>query len=267
MAPMFRDHLERWKLMPDGEPVITATSGLLPVRASGVAAMLKVARIDEEKRGGQLMRWWDGRGAAPVLAHDETAIVMERADGGASLVDLVRDGRDDEASRIICGVLAQLHAVNDVPPPALVPQAEWFRPLGSAADAHGGILRVAATTASVLLAAPRDVVILHGDMHHGNVLRFGERGWLAIDPKGLIGERGFDYANILCNPDHATATTPGRLARQIAVLADAARLDRRRLLKWVVAWAGLAAAFSLADGLPAGAALGIAELAAAELAR
>jgi streptomycin 6-kinase len=73
-----------------------------------------------------------------------------------------------------------------------------------------------------LLATQRDVVALHGDMHHENVLRFGSRGWLAIDPKGLTGERGFDYANIFCNPDGATATMPGRLARQTRVVAEAA---------------------------------------------
>ena len=102
-------------------------------------------------------------------------------------------------------------------------------------------------------------------MHHGNVLRFGSRGWLAIDPKGLVGERGFDYANIFCNPDQETATMPGRLARQTRVVAQAAGLDRTRLLGWVLAWAGLSAAFSLQDRASPDVALKIAELAAMEL--
>jgi streptomycin 6-kinase len=42
---------------------------------------------------------------------------------------------------------------------------------------------------------------LHGDLHHENVLDFGERRWLAIDPHGLHGERFFDFANIFTNPD------------------------------------------------------------------
>jgi streptomycin 6-kinase len=118
-----------------------------------------------------------------------------------------------------------------------------------------------------LLASERDIVVLHGDMHHGNVLNFGSRGWLAIDPKGLVGERYFDYANIFCNPDHETATMPGRLAHQLRVVADAAHLERRRLLAWVVAWAGLSAAFSLDDGRPPDTGLRVAELAAVELSR
>jgi streptomycin 6-kinase len=112
-----------------------------------------------------------------------------------------------------------------------------------------------------------DVVVMHGDMHHGNVLGFESRGWLAIDPKGLIGERAFDYANIFCNPDDETATMLGRLARQIDVVAKAADLAPNRLLSWVLAWAGLSAAFSLEDRVAPNTALKIAELAAAELSR
>jgi streptomycin 6-kinase len=262
---MFGDYLERWQLTPEGDPIITPTSRLLPVRSGGVAAMLKIAVVEEERIGGLLMRWWNGQGAARVLAHEQNAILMERAEDGRALADLARHGRDDETSLIICDVLARLHAPRGTPPPALIPLTQWFEGLARAAEAHGGVLRAALATASSLLASQRAIVALHGDMHHGNVLDFGSRGWLAIDPKGLIGERYFDYANTLCNPDDATATVPGRLARQARVIADSAHLEHGRLLAWVAAWAGLSAAFALDDGLPPDGALKIAELAVAEL--
>jgi streptomycin 6-kinase len=163
---------------------------------------------------------------------------MERAEDDASLADVARKRGDDKASRVICSVLAKLHAPRGRPPPVLLPLTEWFEALGRAPEAKGGIFHIADTTASNLLASERDIVVLHGDMRHGNVLNFGSRGWLAIDPKGHVGERYFDYANIFCNPDHETAAMPGRLARQSRVVADAAHLERRRLLAWVVAWAG-----------------------------
>jgi streptomycin 6-kinase len=263
----FNDFLERWQLTPDGEPIVTPTSRLFPVRSNGGPAMLKIATVDEEKRGGLVMSWWRGVGAAHVIACEEDAILMERAGGNSSLADIARSGRDEEATGIICAVLAQLHAPRRWPAPALVPLVTWFGALGPVADAQGGILRVTAATASQLLAAEQDAVVLHGDIHHDNILDFGPRGWLAIDPKGLQGERSFDYANILCNPDEETAMGPGRLARQITVIATAAQLERSRLLAWVVAWAGLSAAFLLQDGLSPNAALGMAELAAAELGR
>ena len=99
------------------------------------------------------------------------------------------------------------------------------------------------------------------------MLNFGARGWLAIDPKGLAGERGFDLANLFCNPDLRTATAPGRLARQATVVAKVAGLERGRLLRWILAWAGLSAAWTLEDGDDPEVALAVAELAAAELAQ
>ena len=208
-----------------------------------------------------------GEGAALVLAHEGDALLIERATGSGSLADLARACRDDEASRLFCAAVAPLHARRDRPPPGvLVPLPRWFAELALAAKRHGGVLRQSAATAHQLLAEPRDVAVLHGDLHHGNVLDFGPRGWLAIDPKGLLGERGFDYANIFCNPDLAVATAPGRLARQADVVAAAAGLDRRRLLQWVLAYAGLSAAWTLGDGADATLALTVAELAAAALA-
>ncbi|MBA3414879.1 MAG: 3'-kinase, partial [Chloroflexia bacterium] len=130
---------------------------------------------------------------------------------------------------------------------------------------YGGVLIQSAATARGLLAAPREVGVLHGDLHHGNVLDGGPRGWLAIDPKRLLGERTFDFANIFCNPDLETATAPGRLARQAAVVAAAAGLERERLLRWVLAYAGLSAAWTLGDGDHPEIALAVAEIAAAAL--
>jgi len=265
MTEWFDSYLARWDLTPDGEPIITRSSRLLPVRRGDVPAMLKIAVEAEEKRGAALMIWWNGEGAVRVLAHDAAALLLERACGDRSLVEMSRNGRDDEASRIICEVAATLHAPRSNPPPALIPLSHWFRELGPASAKYGGILDLAATIADGLLAEPHDVTVLHGDIHHGNILDAGGRSWLAIDPKGLTGERGFDFANIFCNPDPEIAAAPGRLARQAHLVAEAAVLDRARLLKWILAYAGLSAAWSINDGDDPMLALAVAQLAAREL--
>ena len=138
------------------------------------------------------------------------------------------------------------------------------------AAAQGGILRHCAAAARHLLDSPRDIRVLHGDLHHGNVLDFGSQGWLAIDPKGLLGERGFDFANIFTNPDladasHPVATAPDRFARRLVVVAETAGLERRRLLLWILAWAGLSAVWFLQDGQEARIDFRIAEQAIAAL--
>src|SRR5258708_18779295 len=89
---MFSDYLERWELTPDGDPIVTPTSRLLPVVRSGSPAMLKLAVHPEEQRGNRLMTQWDGDGAARVLMHAGDAILMERAAPGTLLADLARNG-------------------------------------------------------------------------------------------------------------------------------------------------------------------------------
>jgi streptomycin 6-kinase len=262
---MLTEYLVRWGLVPDGDPIVTRGSYLLPVRRAGAPAVLKVAMSEEERRGAAVMVWWGGVGAVRVLEHEGNAILMERARGGGSLAEMARGGHDDQASRIICTTAAQLHPRRDRAPPPLVPLARWFAALEPAGALHGGILSSAAAMARELLREPQDEVVLHGDLHHGNILDGGSRGWLAIDPKGLVGERGFDFANVLCNPDRDVATRPGRLARQAMVVARAAGLERGRLLQWGLAYAGLSAAWSLEDGDDPGVALAVARLAAAEL--
>ncbi len=256
-------HLARWDLVPDGEPIETPSSLLLAVRCNGAPAMLKIAREEEERRGFAVMAWWEGDGAAKVLARHGEALLLERATGARSLAEMVAAGQDDEASRILCNVAERLHAPRAGPRPDLVPLTRWFEALAPAARTHGGLLAEADQVARALLADPRDVVVLHGDIHHGNVLDGGERGWLAIDPKGLWGERTFDFVNILRNPDAVVALAPGRFDRQVEVLAAAASVDRRRLLDWTLAFAGLSAAWHLAEGTPADLDFKIAALAAA----
>ena len=280
----FSTYLARWDLTPDGDPVVTPTSRLQPVRHRGEPAMLKVATEDEERWGAGLLAWWAGDGAVRVLEHHGDAVLMERATGPRSLAAMARrdEAGDDEATRILCAVAARLHATDVRPsPPALTPLDRWFVALAPGAERHGDrhpLLQNAAETARDLLADPGShaaspVVPLHGDLHHDNVLDAGPRGWLAIDPKRLGGEGAFDHANLFRNPDHplapngVTATRTGRLARRADIVSQAAHLDRDRLLRWVIALCGLSAVWYLDDGLDPAADLAVAELALIELRR
>ncbi len=266
-AAMFDTFLRRWHLTPDGEPIVTHSSRLLPVRSGEAPAILKFTTEPEERSGADIMAWWDGEGAACVLAHEGDALLMERATGERSLTEMAHSGRDDEATRILCAAAARLHEPRSRPlPSSVVPLQEWFRELEPAATRYGGILAQAAAMAATLLANQWDIVVLHGDIHHGNVLDFGPRGWLAIDPKGLLGERTFDFVNLLRNPDEETALVPGRFAHQVTVVAKEAELDQVRLLQWTLAFTGLSAAWILGDRDFPRLDLAIANLARAELA-
>ncbi|RYM88072.1 3'-kinase [Serratia liquefaciens] len=258
-------YMQRWQLQPDGQAFETHSSLLMPVRYRGAAAMLKIAREQEEKFGGLLMCWWQGEGAARVLAWHEDGILLERAQGSRSLPQMVRDGDDRQATEILCQVVARLHAPRAEPLPELIPLHQWFNSLWPAAQAHGGMLRLSARVAAELLTSPREQTVLHGDIHHDNVLDFGERGWLVIDPKRLYGERAFDYANIFCYPNYGIATDPDIFQRRVVQICQLAGLERQRLLQWILAWAGLSAAWFMEDGEAADIDFRVAEQAALAL--
>ncbi|CAH1657234.1 Streptomycin 3''-kinase [Hyphomicrobiales bacterium] len=277
---IFAPFLTRWDLVADGNPFATHSSRLLPVRQGTTSAMLKIALEPEEQAGCAVMDWWSGRGAAPVLAYDPSGVLlMERAEGTRSLARFARSGRDEDATRILCGAVAKLHGhclgpsaggLSRLPRPQnLVPLDIWFQDLAPIARTQGGILGECQRVADRILPVQRDIVVLHGDIHHDNVLDFEARGWLAIDPKRLIGERAFDYANIFCNPDPDwdIETAPRLFHQRLEIAAAETGLERRWLVSWIMAWAGLSAAWFIGDNQPGAVDLAIAELAAAELAR
>ena len=106
--------------------------------------------------------------------------------------------------------------------PELTPLERWFDSLYAAERRYGGLYVDCANAARYLLETAREQRPLHGDIHHGNVLDFGERGWQVIDPKRLYGERGYDYANLFTNPDAKTAQAPGRFERQLEIMSPPA---------------------------------------------
>lgn len=266
MGDPFALWIERWRLARDGAPILTFGSSLLPVRQDGVPAMLKIAHEPEEHFGAGLMVWWKGQGAAAVRAHEGEALLLERAMGARSLERLSHED-DDEACRILCAAIAAIHVPRPEPPPEAIPLERWFAPLLEGHMRYRGHTTVCAQAAAGLLSEPRDPVVLHGDIHHGNVLDFGEaRGWLVIDPKRLSGERTFDYVNILRNGDVGSGNRAGEIfARRLDVISAAARLDRNRLLAWTLAFAGLSSVWRREEGEEASDDLFVIDLAAAEL--
>ena len=101
-----------------------------------------------------------------------------------------------------------------------------------------------------LIATMAEPVLLHGDLHHENILDAGDGRWLAIDPKGLIGEPAYEVGALLRNPlpRLLAAPSPGRiLARRIAQLAEELALGRTRLRDWALAQAVLSAWWSYED--------------------
>lgn len=268
----FSPYLRRWQLHAEGDALYTSGAALLPVCWRGLPAMLKLATQAEEQQGYAMLRWWRGRGAARVYAHCGPALLMERGQPERSLAVFSLAGADDEACRRACGVVARLHAAprpgEGLPgqAPGATPLAAWFAALvHRAGGAEGDVLPAARRAAQQLLATPQEPHYLHGDIHHHNILDFGARGWLAIDPKGLVGERAFDYANLFCNPTPRICLDPGRFQARLGLVCTAGAIAPQRMLQWILAWAGLSALWHIEDGGDPDTALAVARMARAGL--
>lgn len=256
---VFAPWLARWGLVADGRPIRTHASHLLPVLQGGAPAMLKLPEVEDERRGYLPLEYWNGDGAARLLARSENgeAMLIERATGTRSLAAMARSGAtgDDEATIILCDAITELQKPRGPAPARLIPLDIWFKDLFPAAVKHGGLLARAAAEARALLATQQEIMPLHADLHHDNVLDFEERGWLAIDPKSVIGDRAFEYTILFCDPDLAdpeppVAVAPGAFERRLEIVLAKSGLKRERLLRWIIAWCGLSASWFLEDEDP-----------------
>lgn len=88
--------------------------------------------------------------------------------------------------------------------------------------------------ANELLSEDREQVVLHGDLHHGNVMRARGRGWCAIDPKGVVGERAYEVCALLRNPPGFARREGGRreLGWRVDLASEVLGVDRARLVAW-----------------------------------
>ena len=242
-----------WGLRPLGRLTPDRpTSQIHKVVFEGRPAVLKLLTplgAEDERHGATALACWAGAGAARLYRSDAGAHLLEFIDGG-DCVALVRAGRDAEASARLGAAMARLHAAYPGPAPGgLTPLDARFSELFTAAERPGAepILARGADMARALLDAPLNTTLLHGDLHHENLLCSSERGWLAIDPKGLIGETTYDGAMAVLNPMGFDGLTeaPDRVAGMVRILAEQMAVPEDRLLCFAFAHACLSASWSM----------------------
>ncbi|WP_017580090.1 aminoglycoside phosphotransferase family protein [Nocardiopsis valliformis] len=247
LPALVRRQSDRWGLRQTGEPMHGALALVLPVeRADGSPAVLKLQPQDAETEGEPVaLRAWDGDGAVRLLEHDpETAaMLLEPLEAGRRLDQEPLD----EALEVIGGLLARLNAH---------PAPEGVRGLGPitrdiAERGRAKLDRVEsvwrpvyerwAAIAEEMAAQPGDR-LLHWDLHYENILAplegsaAARRGpWLAIDPKPLAGDPGFELLPALRNRWAEAEGTgdPVRATRhRFDLITEVAGIDRGRARAW-----------------------------------
>lgn len=243
-------YIKKWALSAPFFLTETNTSRLYKVVYDDQPAVIKLLNdigVKDETKGAIALRHFNGSGAVKLLECHERAHLLEFA-GDKTLAELVTQGQDEQATGVIASVLNTLHQNRNQVPDDLTPLRERFNSLFERARIDSDdVYKRAAAVAEKLLDTETDKVVLHGDMHHENILE-SDRGWLAIDPKGLYGERTFDACNVLQNPLNARCVTDeGRYLNTIDILSGKMNLDRQRLLSFSFAFSCLSASWSVDD--------------------
>jgi streptomycin 6-kinase len=264
MSDALAPWLERWGLALEGRPPLPGGREAYPgagevafVRQGGRSMVLKLLpRSGDEQRSGEVLAHWDGRGAVRLIEQAPGAVLIERALPGDDLSAMVQAGRDEEATLILCQVMAQLNR----PPPAaarfrtIVDWGQGFarnRPAAVRAGMDGALIDRAERLFRQLCETQSEPIVLHGDLQHYNVVRDAARGWLVIDPKGILGEPAYETGAMLRNPVanpelYADSAIIERRARTICAQLG---YPYERVIGWCCSQWVLSVLWALEDGL------------------
>jgi streptomycin 6-kinase len=198
------------------------------VAPAGVDLVLKVAwpNDDESLHEGEALALWDGNGAVRLHRWDPArrVVLEERAIPGSDLAELP----EDEATAIAVDIATRLWKPATAPFRPVLPEVDrWLRH----AEIAGGTLVPRARELLEEIEPGADWVV-HGDLHHHNILRHGDRH-VAIDPKPYLADREYDVPSFLWNPMWSDLSNPKRNDSRIAAFV-AAGLDELKIRAWTV---------------------------------
>jgi streptomycin 6-kinase len=207
----------------------------------------------------EALRQTAGHGMVRIIDADPDVAIMvlERVEPGTMLDEM---GLDDEAATHVAAQMMHAFWRTPVRPDHLWPLETWARELLEySPDRHPHLPSIpqdlidrGVALGRDLLGSQRNITLLHGDLHHQNILWGGDRGWVTIDPKGLIGERGYEVATWMMNkwgfplqPDFLEKAN-----RRLDIFSEVLDEDRERLAQWSVFHSVLSLCWTLSDETP-----------------
>lgn len=228
-------------------------------RADGTTAVLKLGVPETGHLADEAtaLECFAGRGAVAVLARDDArgALLLEDARPGTQARSLV-PRRDEEATAALIGIIKRLHrpALAGVALPELSRRRASFTrhlrrfPGDDPLPRH--LVERAGALFGELCASATGRVVLHGDLHHDNVLAAEREPWLAIDPHGVVGDPGYEIGALLYNPDPVEDddTVLGLVEARMEQLADGLGMPIERVVAWGFVQAVLSVVWTFEGG-------------------
>jgi len=225
--------------------------------SGGTPAVLKAepARADNEFHTGvDALLLYSGRGMVRVLEvdRDERIVLMEMVVPGDPLWH-------EPIDRALGAVASVMHRLRLAPPAALsLPDVfgyarawpDHVRLYGGPGPIDADLFEIGKRLFTELCESSTAPVVLHGDLHYGNVLSSDREGWLALDPKGVVGEPCYEVGDLFRNRvdelfDSSDPTAAMR--RRVDVVAELTGFDRERIRLWALSQAVLSEVWSADD--------------------
>ena len=230
-------------------------------RADGARLVLKVCFPCDAEAATEreALRLYDGRGSARLLDSDagSGSLLLERLEPGTRLADLCEtddEGATSAAASVMRTLLRPLPLAHEFPS-----VGDWGKGFerhrarfdGTSGPLPARLFEEAETLFRELNDSAAEPVLLHGDLHHWNILAARRGPWLAIDPKGVVGEPAYEVGALLRNPIEQILNWPNLArvtARRIRQLSDELGFEPERVRGWGLSQAILAAVWSCEDG-------------------
>jgi streptomycin 6-kinase len=204
------------------------------------------------EREADYLKVFQDKGVVKVLASENNAIIMEQAIPGITLKQYFPE-LEEMTVEVLCEIILNLHTVE-------IPKQHHFHSLENllkildqTLNIPLNVLNKARQLRDNLLLTPHKQVLLHGDLHHDNILK-NDDSWLAIDPKGFIGDPAFEVTAFLCNPIPELIeqkTAKKIIEHRIKICAHLLRLSAQRICDWLYVKVVLCWAWSLEDSMNA----------------
>jgi streptomycin 6-kinase len=249
----FREALKYWNVEAENWfGTETSLIGIGKRDDQPVVVKLILDPDDDEWNSGAIVEAFEGRGMVRLLDRRDGAMLLERLDPGTPLFEIALEGHDQEATTIIASVILQMTPreppSNTMTALKLFEGFERHRARGSS-EIPDDLFMEAKLVYREMVETQKEVRLLHGDLQHYNVLNDSNRGWIGIDPKGVVAEREFEIGAALRNPWSMPDLFASRpvIERRVSQYADALDLDPVRIKRWAFAQAVLSAIWSVED--------------------
>lgn len=239
---MFEHYQKLWGLNGYSKSLETHSSFLYWCVYRNQKVVLKIYKPhSDEAVSAKFLLHYAGHGAVGVLQHCDKAVLLEQVHQGKELVELAKIS-DYKATKVFCELIQKLRLAT--------PDNLGFKPVIELVIGFDGfktrkpndqyLVKEAKTLFIMMAESQSNLVNLHGDLHHYNIIQAQDGNWLIIDPKGYWGELEYEMGAFLRNPLNQNLTIEN-LQQRLQIIHETLGLDMARVKNWAFCQAVLAA--------------------------